>query len=249
MWFKVDDGLPASRKILSIPRSVRLSAIGLWTLAGAWSSGEELDGWVPDYMVTELGGTPRIVNALVESGLWVRVEDGTKFSNWAEYQPTRADLETGRAREAERKRRWRERRSPASVPQGQDGGREAESGYPDPTRPDPTLNSSSTKKREHAARGSRLSPDWLPTAESIAKAKADAPHVDHKAEHASFVDYWVAVPGAKGLKLDWEATWRNWMRRKEADWSGGRRSKSDQIVDVLEQGRRLMEQDGRKAIE
>lgn len=28
-----------------------------------------------------------------------------------------------------------------------------------------------------------------------------------------FRDYWVAVPGAKGVKLDWLATWRNWVRR------------------------------------
>lgn len=139
-WFKVDDGLPTSRKILSIPRSVRLSAVGLWTLAGAWSAGEELDGHVPDYMVTELGGTPRLVDALIRSGLWEEVAEGAQFSNWAEYQPTRAELEAARAKEAERKRRWREHRTPPSVPPGQHVGREPESGHPDPTRPDPTIN-------------------------------------------------------------------------------------------------------------
>jgi len=29
----------------------------------------------------------------------------------------------------------------------------------------------------------------------------------------AFKDYWIAVPGAKGVKLDWLATWRNWVRR------------------------------------
>jgi hypothetical protein len=29
----------------------------------------------------------------------------------------------------------------------------------------------------------------------------------------NFADYWEGVPGAKGLKLDWLATWRNWLRR------------------------------------
>lgn len=28
-----------------------------------------------------------------------------------------------------------------------------------------------------------------------------------------FLDYWRGVPGAKGRKLDWPATWRNWCRR------------------------------------
>ena len=29
----------------------------------------------------------------------------------------------------------------------------------------------------------------------------------------TFRDYWISVPGQKGVKLDWEATWRNWIRR------------------------------------
>jgi len=28
----------------------------------------------------------------------------------------------------------------------------------------------------------------------------------------SFRDYWIAQPGSKGLKADWFATWRNWVR-------------------------------------
>lgn len=30
-----------------------------------------------------------------------------------------------------------------------------------------------------------------------------------------FLDYWVAKPGKDGTKLDWEATWRNWVRREK----------------------------------
>lgn len=29
-----------------------------------------------------------------------------------------------------------------------------------------------------------------------------------------FRDYWVALPGSKACKLDWEATWRNWVRKE-----------------------------------
>jgi len=31
-----------------------------------------------------------------------------------------------------------------------------------------------------------------------------------------FRDYWVSVPGQKGVKLDWTATWRNWIRNQKA---------------------------------
>jgi hypothetical protein len=34
------------------------------------------------------------------------------------------------------------------------------------------------------------------------------------ADHAAFIDYWRGVPGAKGRKVDWVATWRNWMRKE-----------------------------------
>jgi hypothetical protein len=36
--------------------------------------------------------------------------------------------------------------------------------------------------------------------------------IDGKTEHEKFLDYWRAQPGAKGVKHDWVATWRNWMR-------------------------------------
>ena len=34
-----------------------------------------------------------------------------------------------------------------------------------------------------------------------------------KQEAASFVDYWAGISGAKGVKADWQATWRNSVRR------------------------------------
>jgi len=37
--------------------------------------------------------------------------------------------------------------------------------------------------------------------------------IDHlKLELEKFRDYWIAQPGQKGVKTDWKATWRNWVR-------------------------------------
>lgn len=36
--------------------------------------------------------------------------------------------------------------------------------------------------------------------------------LDGRVEHEKFMDYWRAMPGVRGQKLDWPATWRNWMR-------------------------------------
>jgi hypothetical protein len=43
--------------------------------------------------------------------------------------------------------------------------------------------------------------------------RTEHPIVDLKAEHAKFVDYWHAKSGKDATKNDWNATWRNWIRR------------------------------------
>ncbi|AWN02664.1 RepA-like replication initiator [Mycobacterium phage Xavia] len=64
-----------------------------------------------------------------------------------------------------------------------------------------------------APRGSRLPEGWMPDDETIAAMRQQFPHVDLRAEHEKFTDYWRGAAGAKGRKADWTATWRNWIRR------------------------------------
>jgi len=66
-------------------------------------------------------------------------------------------------------------------------------------------------------RGTRLDPSWIPPQALIDQMRNECPSVDLATEHKVFIDYWIAQPGQKGIKLDWEATWRNWMRRKHGD--------------------------------
>ena len=137
-WFRVDDGFYSSRKVTQIPRAERWGAIGLWTIAGTWSAKELTDGFIPDYQLEELGGRESDADNLVRTGLWLRVEGGFEFSNWGEYQPTKAETEAAREKEAERKRKWRESRQESrGTDTGQDAGHQQASGHPDPTRPDP----------------------------------------------------------------------------------------------------------------
>ena len=58
----------------------------------------------------------------------------------------------------------------------------------------------------------RLPEDWQPREEDIQLMTEHFPSVDLKLETHSFRDYWKSVPGAKGKKSDWDATWRNWIR-------------------------------------
>jgi len=37
---------------------------------------------------------------------------------------------------------------------------------------------------------------------------------------AEFKDYWIAIPGQRGTKLDWSATWRNRVRQISTKFGG-----------------------------
>ena len=43
-------------------------------------------------------------------------------------------------------------------------------------------------------------------------AEGERPRFDAYVEGQKFADYWHAVPGNKGVKADWFATWRNYVR-------------------------------------
>lgn len=70
------------------------------------------------------------------------------------------------------------------------------------------------------ARGSRLQPDWLPSTAAAAWAAHERPdlNIDHTIER--FRDYWIAQPGQKGVKTDWAATFRNWVRNEKPGKGG-----------------------------
>jgi hypothetical protein len=63
-------------------------------------------------------------------------------------------------------------------------------------------------------RGSRLPDDWLPDQESIRFCETERPDLQVSKVIAKFRDYWIAQPGRKGVKKDWPATWRNWVRNE-----------------------------------
>ena len=88
------------------------------------------------------------------------------------------------------------------------------------------------QKRDATPRGTRLDPDFIPSEKSRTAIIAKYPALDLLAEHEKFTDYWTAVAGAKGVKLDWDATWRNWMR-KAGDETGRRPKTRQQETDAL----------------
>ena len=63
------------------------------------------------------------------------------------------------------------------------------------------------------ARGSRIPANWTPTPKDYAFASSEGLNREEINREADrFRDYWTAASGRNACKLDWEATWRNWLR-------------------------------------
>ena len=85
------------------------------------------------------------------------------------------------------------------------------------------------KRNGHANQGNRLPADWKPSTEDIAFATERGLDVADTA--AQFRDWWISVAGAKGVKLDWPATWRTWVRR-QLEFSRGNGPEPGSIVEI-----------------
>ena len=68
------------------------------------------------------------------------------------------------------------------------------------------------KPKVESTRGSRLSTDFCLTEEWKDFCQQDRPDLNPSKVFETFKDYWVAKAGQQGVKLDWFATWRNWVR-------------------------------------
>lgn len=64
-------------------------------------------------------------------------------------------------------------------------------------------------------KGSRLPVSWRPNDEGIKYCKNRRPDLDVEETIESFKDWWLSVAGSKGVKLDWDLTWKTWVRNEK----------------------------------
>ena len=90
------------------------------------------------------------------------------------------------------------------------------------------------KEIEGALRSTRF------TDESLSKDWEDfcveeRPDLNPQKTFEKFKDYWIALPGQKGSKLNWTATWRNWVRNQNgvAQTKGNSLAERNQAVAAL----------------
>jgi hypothetical protein len=67
--------------------------------------------------------------------------------------------------------------------------------------------------KEPLRQATLLPEDFRPSQKSIDEMVEHFPWVDLKKQTHAFRDYWNSQPTSKAKKTDWDATWRNWIRR------------------------------------
>lgn len=121
------------------------------------------------------------------------------------------------------------------------------------------------KARESAeGRGTRLAADFALPDDWMEFAQAERRWHQYEviAEFRTFLDYWTAQPGQRGVKLDWPATWRNWVRRSKTPngtWRPERKEPlrvvtlveqpSEREVCTPDQARKILEEEGLPSVD
>ncbi len=247
-WFKVDDSFHSHPKTLAASPG----ALGLWVVAGSWAAANPDDGFVPAHVLRRLlPDSESLADELVSLRLWVKARGGYKFHDWNDVQPSREEVtkvrRAARERQANRRRRLAgigatetpETESPQvdTQPVTRDTGVThtvtSQGRHSTPTRPDPTrpLEVAEATSRPRS-RGSRLPEDWTLPDTDRQWALREKPGLDVDLEAAKFRDYWVGRSGKDATKLDWTATWRNWVRnaRPSQRPPGQRRDDSGRLM-------------------
>jgi hypothetical protein len=67
-------------------------------------------------------------------------------------------------------------------------------------------------KAKDFSRGTRFGLTTIPD-EWVSDCRSIDSRVSASEQFATFVDYYKSVSGSKGVRLDWRAAWRNWIRR------------------------------------
>jgi hypothetical protein len=201
----------------------RLLFIGLWTMADREGRLEDRPRYIKfELLPSDTFDIDDALNSLQDRGFIIRYEHGAsrfiQVINFVKHQnphvkeapstipaPVKYDASTGQA--------GLNPESPLLIPEtgnlktDDDGTANADAATDDDEK-------DKQDDAEKNKRGTRFSPDATLTQEFIDVGTAlNFPEDRIAWEFDEFKDYWIGVPGSKGVKLDWVATFRNHLRR------------------------------------
>lgn len=202
-WLRLWHDMPTDPKWRTIARISKqpianVIAVYLHMLVCASNATERgrTHGWNDEDVASALDIETENVATIRES-MQGRVLENDYLTGWEKRQPKREDNSSLRAKEwRDRQKEERNRTQPNAE-----------------KRPEEDKDTDKNKKVSKAL-GSRFAltempPEWKLFCES------ERPDLDPAKVFSEFRDYWIAVPGQRGRKTDWLATWRNRVRDKK----------------------------------
>jgi len=208
-WFRFYDCALDDPKVQRLPGDVFKVWVNLLCVAS------RNDGQLPSvedlaFMLRSDSETiTRVMNELRRAGLIDESEQGLTPHNWAERQ-----YQSDSSAERMRKHRALKRNSDVTDVTTSDVTGDEKVTVQNRYRADTdTETEKIISAPARSKKGTRLSEDWQPNPDLIATATSlglSAAQFDR--EIAKFRDYWASRAGSQGVKLDWDATARNWMR-------------------------------------
>lgn len=201
MWLRLDTEFADHPKVLEAGPDAALA----WLRLLSYSVRQGTDGKLPPPIVAR--ETAELVDRLIDVGLLDRREGNVVIHDYLDYQVTAEEWQGKQRARSEHARkaaraRWDAQRNAPSIDSGRCSGNATT--RHDTTQPPPSGEGV-------RGRASRIPIPFRLTDEMLAFARPLSVNIEKETE--KFVDYWKAQPGQKGVKLDWPATWRNWMRR------------------------------------
>lgn len=200
-WFKIDDGFHCHPKVFA----AGTPAVGLYVRCGSWAAQQVTDGAVPKH-VAKMYGTPRMIKALVDAGLWHQrghdcpscpEVDANSYliHQYLERNSSRVEVELARKAKSERQQRWRE-------------GKRKQQAKDDSTPPVDAHVDASTRRRGDAA-PSPAHPIPSPPTEEKAKtdsyAHASTPQIPQASQPL------VAGLQAEQMHVGWDLSTDEWF--------------------------------------
>ena len=209
-YAKIEHGLYENPKIIGLSDK----AFRTYLESILYSGNHLTDGFIDERIAKRMGwveAADELTSNDQVNPSWQRVEGGWQIYGYCERQTSRADVEAMR----EQKRnaanaRWSKKPSKDDT-EAMHGAYSVQSKSDAQAMPDIDIDTYIDKDKD-VKRGTRLQTIFVVTDEMAKWAKDKYPLVDIDTQTDAFIDYWTSQPGQKGVKSDWVATWRNWIR-------------------------------------
>ena len=213
-WIKLECATPDKPEVYRMADSLGIApehVVGCLIALWVWADQQTTDGnavGVTQSLVDRKSGVTGFADAMKSVGWLAETDEGLTFPNF-----DRHNGKTAKTRALTSKRVAKHKRKGNDEVNAEGNGASVSDALPrEEKRREEKERGADAPSAPKGKKGCRI-PEDFPAKPELEWAATECPHANAKAEAEKFRDYWSAVPGQRGVKLDWPATWRNWIRR------------------------------------